>query len=382
MPSAPKEMGSAAAAERKKAREDKRKEKERKEAEWNDTADPRLENIVLLLHILMAVLGFIIILVAAAFAYYWKMAFVLSGAMMLICGILGAVGVYTKNWILLFAANCGSVCTFLMVFVYGVIGGMIAFDIRDPVSQSVDETWVEVRPEFEKQDFCRPPTADVTKVGECELFYTWAKAAVIADDTIRGGALRKLGDAATENACPHTISAMAANCTMSAECEAPGAIGPAGWGERSGEVGGKHSYDCFKCDDQCRKMLIDDLRGGVGYVVTFFFVVFFCLCGVLLYNVQLLAVARDIDHWNEYMEMEANKRKERLENEKDPLEEAFEKIDLDGSGTLDREEVRQVLEMISGGGGEPVSEMELNEAMAELDGDSSGEVRLKAHVAK
>jgi Ca2+-binding EF-hand superfamily protein len=110
--------------------------------------------------------------------------------------------------------------------------------------------------------------------------------------------------------------------------------------------------------------------------------VFFCLCGVLLYNVQLLAVARDIDHWNEYMEMEANKRKERLENEKDPLEEAFEKIDLDGSGTLDREEVRQVLEMISGGGGEPVSEMELNEAMAELDGDSSGEVRLKAHVAK
>jgi hypothetical protein len=38
--------------------------------------------------------------------------------------------------------------------------------------------------------------------------------------------------------------------------------------------------------------------------------------------------------------------------------------------------------MIRGGWGEPVSEMELHEAMAELDGDGSDKVRLKAHVAK
>ena len=59
-------------------------------------------------------------------------------------------------------------------------------------------------------------------------------------------------------------------------------------------------------------------------------------------------------------------------NETDPelLAELFTRIDKDGSGSLEREEIALMsLEL-----GKPLSEPELDEAMAEMDADGSGEV--------
>jgi len=55
---------------------------------------------------------------------------------------------------------------------------------------------------------------------------------------------------------------------------------------------------------------------------------------------------------------------------KTPLQEAFEQIDEDNSGTLDREEVRSLVEMA----GKTFSEAELDDAMKELDPSGDGQV--------
>merc|ERR1719223_1020173 len=58
------------------------------------------------------------------------------------------------------------------------------------------------------------------------------------------------------------------------------------------------------------------------------------------------------------------------DEKKTPLQEAFEQIDEDGSGTLDREEVRSLVEMA----GQTFTEAELDAAMTELDPSGDGQV--------
>ena len=55
----------------------------------------------------------------------------------------------------------------------------------------------------------------------------------------------------------------------------------------------------------------------------------------------------------------------------DPLvQQAFEAVDADGSGLLDRDEIRALLESL----GKRPTEADIDDAMAELDADNSGEV--------
>lgn len=66
-------------------------------------------------------------------------------------------------------------------------------------------------------------------------------------------------------------------------------------------------------------------------------------------------------------------------NETDPelLAELFNKIDTDGSGYLDREEIAQLSEEL----GKPLSKAELDDAMHSMDADGSGEVDLEEFIS-
>lgn len=66
-------------------------------------------------------------------------------------------------------------------------------------------------------------------------------------------------------------------------------------------------------------------------------------------------------------------------NETDPelLAELFNKIDTDGSGLLDRDEIAQLSRDL----GKPLSEAELDDAMLSMDADGSGEVDLEEFIA-
>eukprot|EP01052_Picozoa_sp_SAG31_P010518 SAG31_NODE_578_length_13949_cov_5.041372_9_plen_162_part_00 len=105
-----------------------------------------VEMIIVLLHIVMAVFGFLVAVVGAAVAYYYKAAFILIGVLMLLGGGLGAVATFQRKWFYLFVVNCINTATCILVFIYCVIAGMIAFDVRDPIYKSVDASWETIRP--------------------------------------------------------------------------------------------------------------------------------------------------------------------------------------------------------------------------------------------
>ena len=60
----------------------------------------------MLQHIIMAVFGLVIAVVGAAYAYYFKTAFVLIGLLMVVGGALGAVATFKRDWFFLFVVNC------------------------------------------------------------------------------------------------------------------------------------------------------------------------------------------------------------------------------------------------------------------------------------
>ena len=126
------------------APDDDQKKKSKDEPEVSGNAT--IEMLVVLLHIVMCVFGFLIAVVGAAYAYYFKIAFVLIGLLMLVGGGLGAAATYKRDWFFLFVVNCTNASICLLVFIYCVVAGMVAFDIRDPIFDSVDTSWDTVRP--------------------------------------------------------------------------------------------------------------------------------------------------------------------------------------------------------------------------------------------
>lgn len=63
--------------------------------------------------------------------------------------------------------------------------------------------------------------------------------------------------------------------------------------------------------------------------------------------------------------------------DKDSIRATFELFDVDGSGEVDRGELKAVAEKL----GVPMSEADLNEAMLTMDEDGSGEVDLEEFTA-
>ena len=241
--------------------------------------NPEKESLVMLCNVGQAVMGFIICIIGAAYSYVFKFAFIMLGMLMLGAGIAGAVFTTKRSWTMLFVAMCvhGFTCVLLLILL--IMAGLMAFDVRDPVTEAVENTWVDMRPELEAAEFC---TSVPDKQRHCQLFQDWAAIAtqpVVVDNT---------------TSCPWTTLEMAQNCTRAWACEDT-AIGT-------------HVSECTICDNECKGVLLDELRGNISYVALFFDVVFWGLIGILLFNIRLGDISSDVDDWNEFMASEAKKR--------------------------------------------------------------------------
>eukprot|EP01052_Picozoa_sp_SAG31_P010517 SAG31_NODE_578_length_13949_cov_5.041372_8_plen_347_part_00 len=149
--------------------------------------------------------------------------------------------------------------------------------------------------ELEKANFCRPPTAEPPEsVPECATFYNWADIVQINSTDIRGIHLRGIGDPSSSEACPYSTDAMATNCSLAVECDTS-----------AGQVAGRHGRNCFACTQQCKELMVEDMRGAVDDLNYIFYVIIFGIIGCMIFNVQLIAICKDVQDWNEYMELAA-----------------------------------------------------------------------------
>ena len=83
----------------------------------------------------------------------------------------------------LFIANCVHGFTCLVLLVLLIMAGLMAFDIRDPVTQAVDETWYELRPELEGAEFC---TSVPDKQKHCAVYQAWAEIVTTETAALNG----------------------------------------------------------------------------------------------------------------------------------------------------------------------------------------------------
>lgn len=237
--------------------------------------------------------GFVICIIGAAYSDIYKGAFIMLGLLMLGAGIGGAVTTTKRHWMGLFIVNCihGFTCILLLVLL--IMAGLMAFEVRDPVTEAVENTWLDLRPELEAADFC---TSVPAKQRHCKRFLDWAEVATVQNNRTRELALAALAPAHTNLLlpCRWTDVEMAQNCTRTLECDT--------------SASDMHNSECNICDTECKGVLLDELRGNVGWIATFFYVVFWGLVGVLLFNIRMADICSDIDDWNEFMKQEAKKR--------------------------------------------------------------------------
>ena len=238
--------------------------------------NPKMESICLILHACLSFGGFIVCLVGVMYALYYKAAFVLLGCMMLYAGIGGALAVNMRDWAALGGINAVHVLTTLLLFIFVIIAGLVAFDVRDPVSESVESAWPGMRASLEETEFCVG-----SEMPNCALFHTWADA--VADTTNT-----------TRNACPKSTIQILENCSSAAICDTSTSL--------------KHVAECNLCNSECKVVLKEDLRGNVGAIGNLCFFFFFCSLIVLAFNLRMTGIAADVDDWNEYMEREAKRR--------------------------------------------------------------------------
>ena len=241
--------------------------------------DPHKESIVMLCNAGQAVMGFVICIIGAAYSYVYKFAFILLGMLMLGAGIGGAVFTTKRSWTMLFVVNCvhGFTCVLLLILL--IMAGLMAFEVRDPVTEAVEGTWFEMRPQLDAAEFC---TSVPEKQAHCVQFQDWVETLLPVTTT-------EVDNVTVTSGCPWTATEIAQNCTRATECEGTAAT-------------------CTICDDECKGVLLEELRGNIGYVAQIFYVVFFGLVGVLVFNIRLADISSDVDDWNEFMATEAKKR--------------------------------------------------------------------------
>lgn len=252
-----------------------------KQEEEDHFRDPQKESVVMLCNTAQAVMGFVICIIGAAYSYIYKFAFILLGMLMLGGGIGGAVFTTKRSWTMLFVVNCvhGFTCVLLLILL--IMAGLMAFEVRDPVTEAVDSTWVNMRPQLDAAEFC---TSVPEKQTHCVEFQDWA-------DDLAPFTTEEVNNVTVTSGCPWTAADIAQNCTRATECDGADITGA-----------------CIICDDECRGVLLEELRGNIGYVAQFFYVVFFGLIGVLVFNIRLADISSDVDDWNEFMATEAKKR--------------------------------------------------------------------------
>ena len=251
--------------------------------------NPKMESICLVLHACLAFGGFIVCLMGAMYALYYKAAFIILGCMMLFAGIGGALVVNSRNWAALGGVNAVHILTTLLLFIFMIIAGLVAFDIRDPVSESVESAWPGMRASLEETEFCVG-----SEMPKCALFHTWADAVADTTNTTRNAALAKVGDKGLRNVCPKSTIQILENCSSAAICDTSTSL--------------KHVAECNLCNSECKVVLKEDLRGNVGAIGNLCFFFFFCSLIVLAFNLRMTGIAADVDDWNEYMEREAKRR--------------------------------------------------------------------------
>ena len=251
--------------------------------------NPKMESICLILHACLAFGGFIVALMGAMYALYYKAAFITLGCMMLFAGIGGAVAVNSRNWAALGGVNAVHTFTTLVLFIFVIIAGLVAFDVRDPVSESVESAWPGMRASLEESEFCVG-----AEMPHCARFHTWADAVADTTNTTRNAALAKVGDKPLINVCPKSTIQILENCSSAAICDT--------------STSTKHVSECNLCNSECKAVLKEDLRGNVGAIGNFCYFLFFCSLIVLAFNLRMTGIAADVDDWNEYMEREARRR--------------------------------------------------------------------------
>jgi hypothetical protein len=227
-----------------------------------------LEKTVGALHAGLILAGMGTCLVGAAYALYYKWAFITLGCMMLGAGAAGSWGSFQRLWLWLFVVNCVHCVILVLLLIFVILAGIIAFDIRDPVTESVAPLWVDLRPELESSEFCRESPGSMPS---CTLFYSWASKVRLPNAT-RNSILVASGDTPLANVCPHKIDDMAVNCSMVAACD-------------TSKSRTQHEQNCYQCDSECQQVLIDDLRGNIGAIGNFLY---------FLYHLRVISVPTGI----------------------------------------------------------------------------------------
>jgi hypothetical protein len=232
----------------------------------------------------MAIEGLVVCVLGAGYAIYYKAAFIIFGCIILFGGIGGCIATTKRHWLGLFIVNCAWLLTALLMFVCVIAVGLLAFDVRDPVAESVDAAWVTMRPEMEEADLClgtvcTPGVRTVldlvpTRVTEvavmaqtmphCDLFRTWTGAIKETTNTTRNTALEKAGDGKRDTPCPLSVVDMVSNCSLVESCDTSSK--------------NMHLSECNVCDSECKASVMKDLRGNTSTIVVVFYAIFFCAC--------------------------------------------------------------------------------------------------------
>ena len=142
-------------------RSDSFDKEEQKQEEEDHFRDPQKESVVMLCNVGQAVMGFVICIIGAAYSYIYKLAFILLGMLMLGSGIAGAVFTTKRSWTMLFVAMCAHGFTCVLLLILLIMAGLMAFEVRDPVTEALEATWLDMRPDAcVRPCFCSRPISD------------------------------------------------------------------------------------------------------------------------------------------------------------------------------------------------------------------------------
>jgi hypothetical protein len=309
--------------------------------------NPMFPMAVMGIYVLTAMLGLVAALIGGAASEYFKTPFLVLGLFLFLLGVLGAVCVWRKWWFKLLCVNIVNFLTTIALIIFSILAIFIAFDITDPVTSGVQETWAgsgNLHAALNQKNYCenhvttksdleRHGMHALTEGSACKNFYKWANMATDTREeegptieTPRCEFLKGLKnshgfpDRCPPLACPYSVGEMAIDCSkILQEYTVDAAIDEKSICDTSSGATSQSVHDvslsertwykeCLECGKGCQMEIIEEYQDSLKILPWVCYLFAFSVVVILMYNVYLIDVKDDIDTWYAYMDMEADTR--------------------------------------------------------------------------